>query len=103
MYKNIQGLTFLFQMNVNFSKSLTTRPELLTLYNEHVMPKPQRKIFCKKSEKSKHSVSPVKESKHSVSPVKDDSNINRKRPTDSPTKEGSEELTRKKFKKITFP
>ena len=107
--------SFLFQMNVNYSKSLTARHELLSLYNEHVMPKPQRRIFCKNSEKSKHSVSPVKDDninrkRRSDSPTKEDrkrptdspTKEDRKRPTDSPIKEG-EGLTRKKFKKITFP
>ena len=90
-----------------------SRHELLSLYDEHILPKPQRKIFCKNPEKfAKKSSSPEKSVRtisspekittysNSVSPVKD-SEVNRKRLTDSPTKEG--ELPRKKFKKITFP
>ena len=91
-----------------------SRQELLSLYDKHVLPKPQRKIFCKNPERfSKKSSSPEKSvktlsspeksyysEKHSVSPVKQ-SEVNRKRQPDSPTKEG--ELTQKKFKKISFP
>ena len=90
-----------------------SRHELLSLYDEYILPKPQRKIFCKNPEKfAKKPSSPEKSVKtlsspekfakqsNSVSPVKD-SEVNRKRLPDSPSKEG--ELTRKKFKKITFP
>ena len=93
-----------------------SRHELLSLYDEHILPKPQRKIFCKNPERfAKKNSSPEKsvrtlsspekftKQSNSVSPVKD-TEVNRKRlpeVPDSLTKEG--ELTRKKFKKITFP
>merc|ERR1712037_273109 len=92
----------LSKMKIPFMETLS-RHELLSLYDEYILPKPQRKIFCKNPEKSvKTQSSPEKFAKqsNSVSPVKD-SEVNRKRLPDSPSKEG--ELTRKKFKKITFP
>ena len=104
-----------------FTHNLPLYPNILSLYDEYVLPRPQRKIFCKNPDKfsKQSSKSPekslkisspeksVKESnspkyapKHSVSPVKD-SEVNRKRLPESPKKEG--EVTKKKFKKITFP
>merc|ERR1711931_290740 len=41
----------LSKMKIPTTKQLS-RQELLYLYEEHLMPKPQRKIFCKSSRKS---------------------------------------------------
>ena len=77
-----------------------SRHELLSLYDEYILPKPQRKIFCKNPERfAKKTSSPEKsvrtlsspekftKQSNSVSPVKD-SEVNRKRVPDSLTKEG---------------